>query len=179
MSINYVCGVFTSWKQLSSNNLILHFAINRFVGKDLIHYDLPSNNTNKANKKRVSLYIDIQTNEDLNKIDLNNIENITFVDNRFNNLIFKNAEYTLELSYTTKSYQLSTRVKGNNTVECYYFPMVPESITNISDSGTHLWTEDNLNTRKIVDIMEGLDIMNENIVRIPIHISSRTSAIII
>ena len=57
--------------------------------------------------------------------------------------------------------------------------MVPESITNISDSGTHLWTEDNLNTRKIVDIMEGLDIMNENIVRIPIHISSRTSAIII
>ena len=70
MSINYVCGVFTSWKQLSSNNLILHFAINRVVGKDLIHYDLPSNNTNKANKKRVSLYIDLQTNEDLNKIDL-------------------------------------------------------------------------------------------------------------
>ena len=57
--------------------------------------------------------------------------------------------------------------------------MVPESITNISDSGTHLWTEDNLNTRKIVDIMEGLNIMTENIVRIPTHISSRTSAIII
>ena len=81
MSINYVCGVFTSWKQLSSNNLILHFAINRFVGKDLIHYDLPSNNTNKANKKRVSLYIDLQTNEDLNKI-----ENLNSKDQYFVNL---------------------------------------------------------------------------------------------
>jgi hypothetical protein len=176
---SYVCGVFTSWKPVSNKNLILHFAINRFVGLDLIHYDLPSNNVNKNNKKRISLYLDLETHQDLNNIDINNISNVTFVDSRFNNLIYKDSEYTLELSYTTKPYQLSTRTKNGNFVECYYFPMLNDSIVNISDSGTHLWTEDTANTKKITDISECLEIISKDIVRIPTHINNRTHAIII
>lgn len=176
---NFVCGVFTSWKPVSNHNLILHFAINRFVGEDSIHYDLPSNNTNKANKKRISLYIDLQTNEDLSKIDLNNIDKITFVDSRFNNLVYKDSEYTLELNYTTKPYQLNTRVKNGNYVECYYFPMLQDSISNISTSGTHLWTTDSNNTKKMIDINECLEIISRDIVRIPTHINNRTHAIVI
>lgn len=176
---SYVCGVFTSWKQYSNNNLIIHFAINRFVGSDLIHYDLPANNTNKNNKKRISLYIDLETKDNLTRGELSSLKGINFVDSRFDDLIYKDAEYTLELSYTTKPYQLSNRLKNGNYVECYYFPMLADTITTISNSGTHLWTEDNSNTKKIVYIEQALQIISEDIVRVPTHISNRTNAIIL
>jgi hypothetical protein len=179
VSNSYVCGVFTSWRQYSNRNIIIHFAINRFVGSDLVHYDLPANNTNKSNKKRISLYIDLETKYNLNKGELSSLNGIEFVDNRFNDLIFKDAEYTLELSYTTKPYQLSNRIKNGNFVECYYFPMLQDSIVNISNSGTHLWTEDNNNTRKITDIEHCLELISNDIVRIPTHINNRTSAIVL
>ena len=176
---SHVCGVFTSWKQYSNYNLIIHFAINRFVGTDGIHYDLPANNTNKANKKRISLYIDLETKDDLSKKDLKNLDNISFVDSRFDNLVYKDAEYTLGLSYTTKPYQLINRQKNGNTVECYYFPMLQDSIVSISNSGTHLWTLDNANTKKITDIYECLEIISRDIVKIPTHINNRNNAIIL
>ena len=177
MSSSFVCGVFTSWKkQVNSNTIVIHFAVNRFVGIDSIHYDLPSNNLNKTNKKRISLYIELEV--DKGDMFSDDIEGITFVDTRFNDLIFKGTEYVLELSYTTKPYSEVTREKEGKIVQCYSFPMLSDTITSISGAGTHLWSEDRLNTKKI-DIEQAVDIISDCIVRVPSHIKSRTNAIVI
>ena len=180
MSSSFACGVFTSWKkQVNSNSVVVHFAVNRFVGEDLIHYDLPSNNLNKANKKRISLYIELEVDKDSLAYMFNDdIECITFVDTRFNNIIFKSTEYVLELSYTTKPSVEGTREKEGKVVHCYSFPMLPDTIVSISGSGTHLWSEDRLNTKKI-EIDEALNIISNSIVRVPNHIKSRKNAIVI
>lgn len=174
---SFACGVFTSWrKQANSNTVVLHFAVNRFVGDNLIHYDLPSNNLSKSNKKRISLYIELEVKD--GDMFSDEIDSITFVDNRFNNLIFKGAEYVLELAYTTKAYALVTREKEGKTVQCYSFPMLGDTIVSVSGSGTHLWSQDILNTKKI-EIDEAISIISDAIVRVPNHIKSRTNAIVI
>jgi len=175
----FTCGVFTSWKKNKETNTVtIHFAVNRFVGSDLIHYNLPANNTNtdKINKKRVSLYIELPVLK--GDMESNDIECMTFDDHRFNNLIYKSAEYTLELSYTTKGYDVNKRSKEGKLVECFYFPMLSDTIISVSSSGTHLWTEDSRNTKKI-DIEQALDILSKDIVRIPEHIKARTTALVI
>lgn len=173
----FACGVFTSWKKnKDTNTVVLHFAVNRFVGSDLIHYNLPSNNTDKIHKKRLSLYIELNVLK--GDMDCNEIDSIIFEDDRFNNLVYKSAEYTLELSYTTKNYDLNTRERLGKTVDCYYFPMLADTIVSVSSSGTHLWTEDSNNTKKI-DIDTAIKLLSNDIVRIPDHIKARTTAIVI
>jgi predicted nucleic acid-binding Zn finger protein len=171
---SYVCGVFTSWNKIrDGNSLTLHFAVNRFVGKNLVHYDLPSNNNNKQCKKRVSIYINLDLTKDSTDTCFK------FVDSRFDDLIYKNSEYTLELGFCTNEHNLITRNKDGKQVDCYYFPMLADSIINISSGGTYLWTEDSNNTKKIVDILEAIDIISNNIVRVPSHIRSRVNAVVI
>lgn len=178
-SISYACGVFTSWsyvKQIEERNMvILHFAVNRFVGNDQVHYDLPANNLDKRNKKRVALYIDLELVEVPQNID--SLSNFKFVDERFNNLSHKNSEYVLELSYTTKAVSNSCRQKeGKPTIECYYFYMGADTVINVSNQGHYLWTEDSQNTRKITDINDAVNIISNNIVKIPTHINNRNTA---
>lgn len=173
----FACGVFTSWKKNNKDNTVtIHFAVNRFVGGDSIHYNLPANNTDKFHKKRLSLYIELPVLK--GDMESNDIEGIIFEDPRFNDLIYKNAEYTLELSYTTKGYDLNRRDKDGKLVDCYYFPMLSDTVISVSNSGTHLWTEDSRNTKK-VDIDQALEILTKDIVRIPEHIKARTTAIVI
>lgn len=177
----YVCGVFTSWSHIKIVDgkpvITLHFAINRFVGEDKIHYDLPSNNLDKNYKKRIALYIALELKETPTNID--NLSNFKFVDERFNNLSHKKSEYVLELSYTTKPVANNCRQKeGKPTIECYSFPMGSDSIISISEEGNYLWTESNQNTRKI-DIEKAVNIISDNIVRIPDHINNRNTAILI
>ena len=180
----YACGVFTSWSRVKiqgeKKSITLHFAINRFVGKDGIHYDLPANNNtiDKNFKKRVALYIDAEIVEVPQNTD--NLSNFKFVDERFNNLNHKNSEYVLQFSYKTKASQVNPRVIiGKPTIECHFFSMSSESIIDISKEGHYLWTEDIEKTKKIVNINEAVDIITTNIVRIPAHINSRTMAFLI
>ena len=178
---SYVCGVFTSWSHLKTNEnkktITLHFAINRFVGDDQIHYDLPANNLDKNHKKRVALYIDLELEEV--PVNMDNLSNFKFVDKRFNNLSHKKSEYVLEISYTTKPVANSSRFKeGKPTIECYYFSVGSETIIAISEEGNYLWTEDSQNTRKI-DIDKAVDIISNNIVKVPDHISNRSTAFLI
>jgi hypothetical protein len=181
VSDSYVCGVFTSWsyvKVVDNKKMItLHFAINRFVGEDTVHYDLPSNNLDKNHKKRVALYLELEL-EDMPS-DMDNLSNFKFVDKRFNNLTHKKSEYVLSISYTTKPVAVTSRTKeGKPNIECYYFSMGADSIISISEEGNYLWTEDNQNTRKI-DIDKAVDIISNNIVKVPDHISNRSTAFLI
>jgi hypothetical protein len=181
VSDSYVCGVFTSWsyvKVVDNKKMItLHFAINRFVGEDTVHYDLPSNNLDKNHKKRVALYLELEL-EDMPS-DMDNLSNFKFVDKRFNNLTHKKSEYVLAISYTTKPVAVTSRSKeGKPNIECYYFSMGADSIISISEEGNYLWTEDNQNTRKI-DIDKAVDIISNNIVKVPDHISNRSTAFLI
>jgi|NOAtaT_7_FD_contig_81_2500255_length_6699_multi_3_in_0_out_0_5 hypothetical protein len=181
VSDSYVCGVFTSWsyvKVVDNKKMItLHFAINRFVGEDTVHYDLPSNNLDKNHKKRVALYLELEL-EDMPS-DMDNLSNFKFVDKRFNNITHKKSEYVLAISYTTKPVAVTSRTKeGKPNIECYYFSMGADSIISISEEGNYLWTEDNQNTRKI-DIDKAVDIISNNIVKVPDHISNRSTAFLI
>jgi hypothetical protein len=181
VSDSYVCGVFTSWSHVkvvdNKKMITLHFAINRFVGEDTVHYDLPSNNLDKNHKKRVALYLELEL-EDMPS-DMDNLSNFKFVDKRFNNLTHKKSEYVLSISYTTKPVAVTSRTKeGKPNIECYYFSMGADSIISISEEGNYLWTEDNQNTRKI-DIDKAVDIISNNIVKVPDHISNRSTAFLI
>ncbi len=173
----FACGVFTSWKKnRDTNTVVLHFAVNRFVGDDLVHYNLPSNNTDKIHKKRLSLYIELEVLE--GDMFSNDIECMVFKDNRFNDLVYKSAEYTLELSYTTKNCSLNTREKDGKTVDCYFFPMLSDTVIAISSSGAPLWTEDSNNIKKIA-IDNAVQMLSNSIVRIPEHIKSRITKVVI
>jgi hypothetical protein len=111
--------------------------------------------------------------------DMDNLSNFKFVDKRFNNLTHKKSEYVLSISYTTKPVAVTSRTKeGKPNIECYYFSMGADSIISISEEGNYLWTEDNQNTRKI-DIDKAVDIISNNIVKVPDHISNRSTAFLI
>lgn len=180
--ISFFCGVFTSWSHIKTNNnkhtVILHFAVNRFVGEDKIHYDLPANNFDKKHKDRVALYIELEI-EDI-PTNVESLSNFNFVDKRFNNLTHKTSEYVLQISYTTKNVNNVYRhIEGKPSVNCFFFSMGADSVVEISSEGHYLWTEEFQNTRKITNINEAVNIISSNIVRVPTHINSRTMAYLI
>lgn len=178
-NLSHVCGVFTSWflKKGTNNSstVTLHFAINRFVDKDLVHYDLPANNKQRSNKDRAVLYIELETVSDPGQPE--NLASFNFVDDRFNNLIIKDCEYVLAVYPSTKEMSFYPRNKGDKIVNCYCFNMNESNIATISPEGTFLWTKDKSNLIKMETIEETVKVLREHLIRVPVHRAARNQVV--